>query len=265
MATNDSPDHFDLSACMNIPPAPREPSRRARRLIFAYVGTQKVLLLVGVLFLGVGLVLTIPICWGVPVDIAIAISHHEVQGTIRSARVDTSTTINDEHPTVLAFSYRVNDREYTGNCSTRNGEIIDAAQPGSAHPVQVAKLNAGWARLPGTTYSWIGYYGLIALLFPAIGAAILGFTIRSNRREIRAFRLGQPIMARVVSRGENISVSMNGRHPFMIAWEFKVNDEIYSGSLSSMSLLAIEDLMNRDEVPVLYDPENPNINTVFVP
>jgi hypothetical protein len=258
--------HFSAPLCpgLNIPPAPREPSRRARKLIFAYQGVQKVSLLVGAIFLGVGLLLSIPFCWGVPVDVAIALAHREQPGTILSARLDTSTRINGEHPTVVAYSYRTEAGELRGDCSTRDAAILEAAQPGASYPVQVARLNAGWSRLSGTTYSWTGYWGLFTLLFPIVGATTVGFAIRSNRREIRAFRHGHPILAKVVARGENPSVSVNGRHPFMVAWEFKVNDEVYSGSLSSMSLLALEELMNRDEIPVLYDPSNPAINTVFV-
>ena len=263
MAFDHSPN--SSASLLNIPPAPRAPSRKARQLIFAYVGAQKVMLMVGAVFLGIGLIVSLPFCWGIPVDIAIDLGHQEVSGTIRSARLNRNVRINKQHPTTISFAYRVNGREYEDSADTLEDGIIEAAQPGSTFPIQVAKLNPAWARLRGESNSWTGYFGLIILFFPALGATIMGFTIRSNRREIRAFRHGRPVLAKVTSRGQNTRVSVNGRHPFEIAWEFQVDGEIYSGSLSSMSMLAMEDLMAKHQLPVLYDPANPRINTVYIP
>jgi hypothetical protein len=249
---------------ISIPPVPREPSPRARRLIFAYAGAQKVLRLVGGIFFVVGVALTIPFGWGIPVDFAIALGHHEVMGTVQEADLNLNITINGRHPTEITFTYQIDDQTFTGQGNTRDRRLIEAAQPGATVPLEVARMNPAWARLRGETYSWTGYFGLFILLFPCIGGTILFFVIRSNRREIRAFRFGVPILARVVFKGRDHSVKINGQSPFEIRWEFRVDGEVYSGSLSSMSLLEMEDLMAQDELPVLYDPDKPQVNTVYI-
>ncbi len=253
------------AALAAVPSAPRRPSKRARALIFAYTGTQKAMLWVGIVFSVFGSLLSLPFCWGLPVDLAIALTHRDLQGTVVDASLNRSAEIGGQHPTSITFTYEVNGRTYTGTCSTLDDQLVEAATPGARLGLEVARLNPAWARLAGTTHATFGYTVLITLIFPGIGLAFLTWAIRSNRREIRAYRRGTPILARVVYRGPNKSVKINGAHPFMVKWEFKIDDDIYEGSLSTMSLLAFEDLMEPSEVPVLYLPENPRINTLYIP
>ena len=109
-----------------------------------------------------------------------------------------------------------------------------------------------------------GYGALFVLLFPILGLVLAFFAVRSNRREIRAFVHGEPARAKVVFFGADRSVQINGRNPIRLSWEFRVAESIYSGSLSSMSMLALEDLGKAEEIVVLYDPADPAVNTVWV-
>src|SRR5262245_22492439 len=54
-----------------IPPAPREPSPRARKLVFGYQGAQGARLLIGLIFTGIGLLITTVFGWGMPTDLGI--------------------------------------------------------------------------------------------------------------------------------------------------------------------------------------------------
>ena len=63
-----------------VPPAPREPSPRARELIFRYQGSQKVLLLVGAIFLAIGVLLSVPMNWGLPSDLALSVGGRPSRG-----------------------------------------------------------------------------------------------------------------------------------------------------------------------------------------
>ena len=115
--------------------------------------------------------------------------------------------------------------------------------------------------------SSIGYMNWVLpalLLIPTVGALLIFFTVRSNRREIRAFIHGQPIAARVVFAGTDTRIRMNGRNPFVVRWEFTVEGRVYKGSLSSMSRLLLLPLMKQKELTVLYLPDNPRINTAYV-
>ncbi len=68
----------------------------------------------------------------------------------------------------------------------------------------------------------------------------------------------------MVGFGPDLRVRINNRNPFRVRWEFAVDERIYSGSLSSMSMPALEDLGKAKEIVVLYDPADPTINTAWV-
>jgi hypothetical protein len=57
---------------------------------------------------------------------------------------------------------------------------------------------------------------------------------------------------------------MNGRNPLVVRWEFTVEGRASKGSLSSMKLPLIEPLMQQKELTVLYVPDNPRVNTVYL-
>jgi len=247
-----------------VPPPPREPSPRARELIFRFQGADKVFLLVGVIFTAVGLGLTIPFCWRVPSDLAIAAGGHERHGRVLSREEDRSTTINGRHPVVIRFAYSVAGTRYEAQSSTINREVMRAAAADETIPIQVSGLNPQWARVAGTTRSIFGYFGLLALIFPLLGLLIGGLAVRARRRAIRAFVYGTPATAKVVGFGPDANTRINGRNPFQVSWECRVEERIFSGSLSSMTMLALEDLGKAAELVVLYDPADPSINTAWV-
>jgi len=47
-------------------------------------------------------------------------------------------------------------------------------------------------------------------------------------------------------------------------WEFAVDERIFAGSLSSMSMLSLESLGKAKEIVVLYDPGDPACNIAWV-
>jgi hypothetical protein len=247
-----------------VPPPPRRPSLRARELIFRYQGSQKVMLLVGAIFVGIGLVLAIPFCWGVPADLTIAAGGSEQQGRVVSAHVDRSVTIMGRSPTVIRFAYFVQGQQYEAESSSLDPTLIQSARPGASIRIQVSGLVPQWARVSGSTRSIFGYGAMLMLFFPLLGLVGMGFAMRSNRREIRAFVHGQRAEAKVVFFGPDQTTQVNGRHPHRVDWEFRVGGEIHSGSLSSMSALALEDLGTASEITVLYLPEDPSVNTAWV-
>jgi hypothetical protein len=250
---------------MAIPPAPRVPSERARELIFRYQGTQKAVLIIGLVFSTVGLALGVPFCWGLPSDLAISAGGTARYGSVVSARVAQNVKINDRHPTVVRFSYTVDDRRYEAESSTIDGVLAAQAREGESIPIEVSGINPQWARMAGTTRSVLGWGGAVVLLFPIIGLLMTGLAVRSNRREIRAFVYGQPAAAQVRGAGFDLSTTINGRHPWRVDWVFRLEDgKAYAGSLSSMSKDALEELSKAQEIAVLYDPADPSVNTAWV-
>jgi hypothetical protein len=249
---------------VSVPPAPRNPSERARQLLFKYQGSQFVILLVGVGFLGIGGVLTAVFDWRLPEDVALSLGGHASTGRVVATEVEQNVTINDRHPMLIEFRYDVDGREHVATSHALDHAVIASAQPDTDVPIEVATLNPSWARIRGTTASYLGLFGLLVLVGPAMGAILIFFAVQSKRREIRAFINGQPITARVVFAGTETRVKMNGRNPFVVRWEFTVEGQSFKGSVSSMERPLIGPLMRQKELTVLYVPDNPRINTVYV-
>lgn len=250
-----------LPGLHEVPPAPRTPSPEARHLVFGYRGKQGVTLVIGGIFLTIGLAFTTLFCWGLPVDIAISLSRKEASGTILSAERSRNMKIAGRRPTVVRFEYEAGGTRWQGESNSLT------MLPGETGPVAIeyATMNPAWGRVAGETYSTFGYAGLLSLLFPVLGGALLISAIRSNRREIRAFTNGRPILARVTFRGQDHSTKVNGRHPFLMRWEFRTESGHYHGAISSMKLLDIKAFGDAEQVVILYDPADPRINTLYVP
>jgi hypothetical protein len=253
-------------ALSGIPRAPRQPSRRARKLIFRYTGTQKAILIIGLGFSLFGVALMIPLLWGMPSDFVIACGKREVTGQVLRVG-EASYAVNDVTPARIHYSYEIEGQRRESYSDTFDLAAVlprpdDAVQ--GPIKVEVSVLWPGCSRIVGTRNWTTGPLVLIFLLFPLIGGLMLFFSVRSNRREIRAFIHGVPAVARVVSIGEDTSTTINGRHPLRVAWEFKVGQEAYTGSLSSMVHLDLEEFFDASEVVVLHDPDRPEINTLFV-
>ncbi|HEY3448710.1 MAG TPA: DUF3592 domain-containing protein [Myxococcales bacterium] len=248
-----------------VPPAPREPSPVARRLVYGYQGSQFVMLLVGVIFLVIGLAFTGVFCWSLPIDLAIEATGKAYSGVVTKAEPNYHAEVNGEHPIEVSYTYSFDGAQFEGSSSMLGQEYLQL-QPGSTIDLEVADARPQWSRVKGGTYGFFGYFGAFTLLFPIIGGLFAFLAVRSNRREIRAYREGRPVMARVTYAGLDHSTRLNNRHPFKISWEFKVNGSAsYTGSISSMREEDLHAFATAGEIVVLYDPEDPGINTLYVP
>ena len=113
--------------------------------------------------------------------------------------------------------------------------------------------------------SVMGWFALFLLVFVLVGLLLLVSAVRSNRREIRAFKHGRATVGRVTRFGPDTSVKVNGRHPTVLAWEFDVAGKAYAGSLSHMDGGVLSPLVAGERVPVVYDERDPAANTIYVP
>jgi hypothetical protein len=230
-------------------------------LIFGYRGSQGVRAIIGSAFLVVGLIVATIFCWGLPMDAAIALGSRQAQGTILSADTNLNVKANGRRPTKVRFEYEAGGSRWEGESNTFS---VQPGQTGSV-AVEYAAINPAWGRLAGETYGTFGYFGLLTLIIPAIGALILAGALRSNRREIRAFTKGRPVLARVTFRGQDHSITVNHRHPFLMRWEFRAETGVFQGSITSLKLLDLKAFGEAEQVVVLYDPADPRVNTLFVP
>lgn len=243
------------------PPAPRRPSPRARRLIFAYQGGQKVLLIIGAAFVLMSLPLTIVITWRLPSDLLFIFGTRTTKASIWPAG-PLSPEVDGRPEFGSRYSYFWNGRTYSGPVG-RIG-IAGGTWLPPILPIEVSTLKPSVARPLGGTLSPFGEFGIVALVFPIVGLGLFVSAVRSNRREKRAYVHGQPATARVVRAGPDTTTTINGRHPFKIDWEFSVADGVYTGSLAHMDASELRDLAEAKQITVLYDPEDPSANSAWI-
>ena len=73
------------------------------------------------------------------------------------------------------------------------------------------------------------------------------------------------MIAKVVYVGPDRSTKINGKNPFMVAWEFSLDGpQRYQGRISAMKPEKLADLAAAPELVVLYLEGDPRLNTVWV-
>ena len=112
------------SALAHIPSAPRNPSPRARALIFRYQGAQMVMVMVGGIFFVLGSILGTVFSWGAWGDLALASSPRLVTGHVIDAQLNYSVTVNRRHPTVIRFRYSDGDTEQVVQIGVDPGRVV---------------------------------------------------------------------------------------------------------------------------------------------
>lgn len=133
------------------PPPPREPSARTIQLVHAYAGSQRVTLILGVIFLVVGLPLSLILSRAVGVGLfgyffllfplvglALTVTvvrenqreiHAHRMGVPAMATVvfrglDMSTSVNDRHPFMIRWELEVAGQKYEGKLSHMEESLL---------------------------------------------------------------------------------------------------------------------------------------------
>ncbi|MFO0660401.1 MAG: hypothetical protein U0165_11310 [Polyangiaceae bacterium] len=164
------------------------------------------------------------------------------------------TSVNRKKVQEVYFSYVEGGQSYQASSCTRSSSIY-ALPPGSPLSIEISTVFPSVARIQNTTVNSAGYIGLFVMIFPGVGFLLFVSSWLANRREIRAFTHGTPTVAQVVSVGFNHSAKQNGKHPFEIVWKFSVNGQEYQGALSNLDPTKLQDLANKQQLVVLYDPQ----------
>lgn len=257
----------DIQALLaEVKPAPREPSAKARELIFKYRGSQKIILLIGVVFILVGLPFLIIFAGGLPVDILLDanLGKTHAPGRVTSKTLLSNTYINGVNPWRIEYRYQFDGSSYHGESSTTNYQLVRHLEKGAEIDLEVFGPLPAWSRYRGTSQSTFGYLGAFSILFPLVGLLLTFFAVRSNRREIKAYRLGTPVIAEKTFAGQDHSTSSNGRHPWKIEWSFTAERQTFTGSLSSMEYEDLAPWLGAEKLIVLYYPPKPRLNTLFI-
>jgi hypothetical protein len=254
------------SSVDSVPTRPRKASPEAARLLFSQQGGAFVLWLLGGIFTLIGVIMSVIFLWGIPVDLAIVFTGREVEASVLNTkeRTDVTITVNRVRQDFyeIEYEYELNGERHRTTSSTIDKASIEAALQGRPVTVEVAGINPSWSRIKGSTYNFFGYIPLFVLLFPMIGISLLLVTIIGSRRRRRVFTNGSPVLAKVVSAELDRMVRINRRHPFKVSWGFEHKGARYQGSLSAMD--GLQHIAQGQEVVVLFDPERPATNTLYL-
>jgi hypothetical protein len=239
-----------------VPRAPRVPSKEARRLVLAFAGPQRLVLLASLFFLLPGLFFSA--FFEAPrsvMDLLLDMNSVEATGIVDSVEIGRRVRGGRF---VYCARFHTEDGGLRGRGCVLNGRF----QPGERVAVE---LRGQYARIRGTTLTSLGRPGALWLLFPLIGGVGLLRVVWTNRRESRAARIGIPILARVTYFGDGKQVRKNEPPPTELRWSFIVRGERYEGHLALNYASEFDFLPSRHVIVALYDPAAPGINTVYVP
>lgn len=248
-----------------VPQPPRSPSARAHQLVLRFQTIEKVFLVIGCVLLLSGAVAAAALGHDLPADLALSLgSTSTVEGRVLSDRIDRYSRVNLVHPTIFAFSYTADGASRQGESRTTRRELIAKLRQTRKATVVVSRVSSAWARIEGTT---VGPYGSMAagmLVLPAIGLGFVLVVLRRRQVRLGAFTRGEAAPGKLVFKGVNRKIRINGRHPELLRWQFSVAGVPYECSLSSMDAQELAGLAGNEQVTVLYDPRNPANNVPYV-
>ncbi len=106
--------------------------------------------------------------------------------------------------------------------------------------------------------------GGMGLLFVLIGGGLLFAGIRSGLGKIRPYELGRAAVGEITEIFRDTSVSVNGRSPWAVLYQFEADGVVYEGRATTWKHApGIQAVGNR--VYVLYLPDDPEQNALYPP
>jgi hypothetical protein len=101
---------------------------------------------------------------------------------------------------------------------------------------------------------------LTVFLLPGLVPLLLSF--KKTARLKRTYSLGEATIGRVLETGYNMSLSVNGRHPFRLEYEFEADGHKYNGRVDGWDKKLVARRVG-DPVHVLYMKEAPRSSVVY--
>lgn len=103
---------------------------------------------------------------------------------------------------------------------------------------------------------------LLGLAFLAIGGPLLYRRYHRAQTVLHVLREGSAVEGQILTLEQNLGVRINGRHPWVIAYEFEVNGRRYQGEVTTLSTPS-EGLQPGRTVYALYLPDSPEHNALY--
>jgi hypothetical protein len=258
MAPPDAPD-LPLDP-RDVPSAPRRPSARARKLLLRYEGSQGARMIIGLVFLGLGMIAVLAFLYALPGDLALEVAASHATGRLQACAPLEHFTVNEAHPTAVRFEFPADGRLVQGESYT-----LEPCECEIDGEVEVEYLSAlpSVARVTDTTLSPAGWTPVFVLIFPLVGLGLAGSAFYENQRDKAVYRDGRPRLAQVTFRGMDMNTTINRRHPHLIRWRYMIDGREHEGRYGIMDPIP-EMLGSGEQVLVLVHPRNPGWSCLWI-
>lgn len=105
---------------------------------------------------------------------------------------------------------------------------------------------------------------MVILGITLLGLALGGFIWRYQRTQkvVNVLRLGESTSGQIMDIWENYSVRVNGRHPWIIRYQFRLDGKDYEGVVTTFNQVG-PGIETGKTVSVLYLPDDPQWNSIY--
>lgn len=105
-------------------------------------------------------------------------------------------------------------------------------------------------------------FALLGLVFLGAGAAIGQWRYREMQMVVNVLRAGEATEGQITGVEQNFHVSVNGRNPWVIRYQFQLDGQAYDGKVSTLNMPGTA-LQPGRPACVLYLPQAPARNSLY--
>lgn len=103
---------------------------------------------------------------------------------------------------------------------------------------------------------------VIGLTILLVGGALLYWRYREAQKVVDVLRWGEAACGQVTDLQENLTMVVNNRHPWTIAYQFSANGQAYTGKVTTLNIPG-RTLQPGRQAYVLYMPGAPQQNALY--
>lgn len=190
------------------------------------------------------------------------------EGTVLALERSRSGDSNSLRPRVAFTDAEGNRREFVSSV----GSSFANFQRGDAVRVFYQPDDPERARIDSFLHLWFLplLLGGMGLVFSSLGGGILTFQMLGRRRATWLREQGERVEAKFQGVSRNLSLQVNGRHPFRIAcqWQDPADGRVHVFLSENIWYDPTEFLASDQPIPVWIEPGNPKkhlVDTSFLP
>jgi hypothetical protein len=174
-------------------------------------------------------------------------------------QASTASSLSESLPTPPAAPRPVSDR-YVWHLLSSDGWMIAALVLGILGFVFSL---VGTGLTLGVITAFVG----IPFLFIGVGmlgsgAGILIWRYQAARKLVTVLQIGEAALGQIVDLNENYSVTVNGRHPWVVRYQFRSAGQDYLGSVTTLNQPG-QTLQPGKDVYVLYLATAPQWSSIY--